>query len=137
MSETKERVIDINEREDQAEERREEGLSTADFARRSETTSQVRAEERPNETPLVSVEKTEDFRRTWDGIQTSFVDQPREAVQKADSLVAEVMQHLATTFADERHNLERQWGEGKDVSTEDLRIALQRYRSFFSRLLSI
>jgi hypothetical protein len=68
-------------------------------------------------------------------VQTHFVDGPREAVQDADALVAELMQHLATTFAEERASLERQWTEGQDVSTEDLRVALKRYRSFFDRLL--
>jgi len=58
-------------------------------------------------------------------------------VERADSLVAEVMQELARTFAEERQKLEAQWGRGDNVSTEDLRVALQRYRSFFSRLLSI
>jgi len=69
-------------------------------------------------------------------IQTGFVDQPRRTVEQADELVAEVMQRLADGFAAERERLEEQWGRGEDVSTEDLRIALQRYRSFFQRLLS-
>jgi hypothetical protein len=64
------------------------------------------------------------------------VDEPRHAVEQADSLVAEMMQHLAQLFADERSKLEAQWTRGEDVSTEDLRVALQRYRSFFDRLLS-
>ena len=69
-------------------------------------------------------------------MQTGFVDSPRQAVERADALVAEVMQHLAKTFADERNGLERQWDRGGDVSTDDLRNAFQRYRSFFERLLS-
>jgi len=76
------------------------------------------------------------FQERWEQIQVSFVDEPQESVRDADSLVAEVMQKLANTFADERSRLEREWESGADVSTEDLRQALQQYRSFFRRLLS-
>lgn len=75
--------------------------------------------------------------KRWDDIQAGFVDEPRRAVEDADSLVAETMQQLASTFARERGNLEQQWGRGDNVSTEDLRIAFRRYRSFFKRLLSV
>ena len=64
------------------------------------------------------------------------MDEPRDSVQKADALVAELMKTLAETFAAERKKLEDQWSSGDDVSTEDLRVSLQRYRSFFHRLLS-
>jgi hypothetical protein len=47
------------------------------------------------------------------------------------------MQRLAKMFTDERSNLEHQWSAGSEVSTEDLRMALRRYRSFFERLLSV
>jgi hypothetical protein len=77
------------------------------------------------------------FRRGWTDVQASFVDEPRRAVQQADQLVAGVMNRLAETFARERANLEQQWDRGVDVTTEDLRIVMQRYRSFFDRLLSI
>jgi inorganic triphosphatase YgiF len=73
----------------------------------------------------------------WTSIQASFVDEPREAVRQADTLVAEAIQRLAETFAREKANLEEQWGRGDDISTEDLRQALRRYRSFFDRLLSV
>jgi len=66
----------------------------------------------------------------WKDIQAEFVDEPRKAVQDADALVAEVMQRLARTFATEREQLEAQWAGGDDVSTEDLRRSLRRYRSF-------
>jgi hypothetical protein len=65
------------------------------------------------------------------------VDEPRRTVEQADELVAEVMKRLAEGFAAERERLEQQWGRGEDVSTEDLRLALQRYRSFFQRLLDV
>ncbi|MCW2647731.1 MAG: hypothetical protein JWP07_3840 [Pseudonocardiales bacterium] len=73
----------------------------------------------------------------WRAIQTNFVDQPRQAVQDADALVADLMQRLAQMFATERGRLESQWAGGGDVSTEDLRQGLQRYRSFFERLLAV
>jgi len=88
-------------------------------------------------TPLFSPEEAKDFRARWDVIQVGFVDEPRQAVQQADSLVAGAMKHLAETFAAERTKLEGQWDRGDDVSTEDLRLALRRYRSFFGRLLSV
>ena len=77
------------------------------------------------------------FRSRWALIQASFVDEPRSAVEQGDALVAELMQRLAEVFATERERLEQQWTTGSDVSTEDLRLALRRYRSFFDRLLSV
>jgi hypothetical protein len=88
-------------------------------------------------TSLLPTDETGRFRSRWDTVQTGFVDEPRQSVKQADSLVAEVMQRLAEVFADERGKLEEQWSRGDDVSTEDLRIALRRYRSFFDRLLSM
>jgi len=75
------------------------------------------------------------FLSRWKEIQSDFVDEPRGAVSEADGLVAELMQHLAGSFADVRSGLEAQWDRKEDVSTEDLRVALQRYRTFFKRLL--
>ncbi|HEX6507771.1 MAG TPA: hypothetical protein VF221_09085 [Chloroflexota bacterium] len=88
-------------------------------------------------TPLFQSDETDSFRSRWLDIQSTFVDDPRHAVEQADSLVAEIMQRLADLFAGERSNLEQQWEKGEDVSTEDLRVALQSYRSFFDRLLSV
>jgi hypothetical protein len=85
--------------------------------------------------PLLEDEELDGFRGRWDAVQVGFVDEPRGSVQQADALVAELMQRLAQTFSDERTSLESQWEQGADVSTEDLRVALQRYRSFFDRLL--
>jgi hypothetical protein len=87
--------------------------------------------------PLFPNNELEELRNRWSGIQTAFVDEPRRAVEQADGLVASAMKRLAEVFAEERSNLERQWDRGDNVSTEDLRVALQRYRSFFQRLLSI
>jgi hypothetical protein len=87
--------------------------------------------------PLLSPDEAKDFRARWDAIQVGFVDEPRRAVEQADSLVAGAMKRLAEMFADERAKLEGQWDRGDNVSTEDLRLALRRYRSFFGRLLSV
>jgi hypothetical protein len=88
-------------------------------------------------TPLFPGEEATELRARWDAVQAGFVDEPRKAVEQADSLVAAAMKRLAETFAQERSQLEGQWDRGDDVSTEDLRLALQRYRSFFGRLLSM
>jgi len=74
--------------------------------------------------------------RRWDELQARFVDAPQEVVQDADRLVADVFDRVTRTFAEERGRLEEQWNRGEEASTEDLRVALQRYRSFFQRLLS-
>jgi hypothetical protein len=87
--------------------------------------------------PLFPAGEATSFRARWSEVQTGFVDEPRHAVEQADGLVAEMMQRLAQVFADERGRLEEQWSRGDDISTEDLRVALQRYRSFFDRLLSV
>jgi hypothetical protein len=77
------------------------------------------------------------FKERWSEVQIGFVDEPRRAVQQADALVSDVIKRIADSFGSERGELERQWDRGDDVSTEDLRLALQRYRVFFSRLLTI
>jgi hypothetical protein len=87
--------------------------------------------------PLFPSTDAETFRGRWTEVQTGFVDEPRHAVEQADGLVAEMMKQLAEVFADERSKLEEQWSRGDDISTEDLRQALRRYRSFFDRLLSV
>ena len=79
----------------------------------------------------------EDLRPRWADIQASFVDEPRRAVEKADALVADAIRRLAEAFADARADLERDWDRGNDVSTEDLRVAFRRYRTFFDRLLEV
>ena len=86
--------------------------------------------------PLLPGDEAEGFRRRWEDLQAGFVDEPRQKVEEADELVRELMQQLTAGFSDERSSLESQWDSGEDVSTEDLRVALTRYRSFFNRLLS-
>ena len=77
------------------------------------------------------------LRSRWEAIQTGFVDEPKTAVTEADALVAQVITRLAEVFSQEKATLEQQWGRGDQVSTEELRVALRRYRSFFSRLLAV
>ncbi len=87
--------------------------------------------------PLFSSNDATDFRSRWDRIQTGFVDEPKESVKQADELVANAIKRLAEVFATERENLESEWDKTDNVSTEDLRLALRKYRSFFDRLLSV
>ena len=128
-----------------------ENLSTADLASRvgdNGTAGVARDKERPPEQasdrdegertePLFPPQETQELRDRWHAIQAGFVDEPRKAVEDADGLVAAAMKRLAEIFASERDKLESQWDRGDDVDTEDLRIALRRYRSFFDRLLSM
>ncbi|MGD0613671.1 MAG: hypothetical protein ABSB41_19410 [Anaerolineales bacterium] len=84
---------------------------------------------------LLEREESEHFRTRWNEIQGKFVDEPRTAVQQADALVSEVVAQITQMFANEHRSLESQWDQGLDASTEDLRKALQHYRSFFNRLV--
>ena len=86
--------------------------------------------------PLLDQNKSGGYSNRWQDVQAKFVEEPKDAVREADGLVAEVMQELATSFANQRQNLEGKWDSGTDVSTEDLRQALIQYRSFFQRLLA-
>ncbi|MEW2296302.1 hypothetical protein ABZ719_27020 [Streptomyces sp. NPDC006743] len=105
-----------------------------DTARTPETTGPAGdGEDAPR---LLSTEDEQGFRDRWHETQNKFVDDPRDAVHAADTLVADVMQTLAATFARHKEELEGQWSQGEQVDTEELRKALRRYRSFFNRLLS-
>jgi hypothetical protein len=119
-------------------------LTMAQPARRSEST---RGDVEPTQggvpagietrTAIFPRTETEGFRSRWNDIQADFVDSPRQSVEKADELVAAIIQRLAEVFSAEQEKLESNWGTGGDISTEGLRQALQRYRSFFDRLLSL
>jgi hypothetical protein len=102
----------------------------------AESEPEVTGEKEDAREPLLPGDQSDRFTTQWQEIQASFVDRPRESVEQADALVADLMQRLAASFSTERENLEAQWDRGDDVSTEDLRVALTRYRSFFDRLLS-
>jgi len=119
-------------------------LRTADLAGagQTETKDFIEVEAVPEraeqeQTPLFGSDLTQDFRGQWQNIQTGFVDEPRASVERADELVAQVMQRLAQSFSEQRSELEKQWDASDEISTEELRLALRRYRSFFERLLSI
>jgi hypothetical protein len=124
----------------------ERRLSTADLASAHSRAAEPEGEVReptskpstldPTPQPLFPQEDAERLRSQWSSIQTGFVDEPRRAVEQGDELVAEVVQRLSESFASERANLEQHWDRGDQVSTEDLRVTLQRYRSFFERLLA-
>ena len=153
----RERDDDTTRRDDAA--RAGTGTLDRDETPRDDTSRDVRDESRRDDTPrstsefaassassssssdamseLLSRDDNDGFQSRWETIQTGFVDEPRRTVEQADELVAEVMKRLAEGFAAERERLEQQWGRGEDVSTEDLRLALQRYRSFFQRLLDV
>ena len=116
------------------------GAERAERERRGEPPAEYEEpprESRQGHVPLFGPEASESFRSEWANIQIGFVDEPRRAVERADALVAQVMKRLAEVFADERAGLERQWDRGDQISTEDLRVALTRYRVFFDRLLQV
>lgn len=113
-------------------------MTTAELLDQSQKAQPVPpASDMATHAPLFNEEETKDLRGQWQRVQGSFVDEPRTAVQQADELVAATMKRLAEIFASERSRLEGDWSRGDEVSTEDLRQALRRYRSFFDRLLTI
>jgi hypothetical protein len=135
-----ERTDELTTREPMIERDGGKALSTADLAAASQkprSTGHQLAPADGRATPLFSQGEAEEFRSRWSQIQTGFVDEPRNAVQQADELVARCIKRLAEVFADERTKMEHEWDRGDNVSTEDLRLALRRYRSFFDRLLSV
>jgi hypothetical protein len=113
----------------------DERLGTADLVEEADDVD-ARSDDSGEREPLFSGDDGDRLRSRWQEVQAAFVDEPRSAVKEADALVSELMRRLAETFSQERQQLESQWDRDGDVSTEDLRVALQRYRSFFDRLLS-
>jgi hypothetical protein len=113
---------------------------SADAARATDsadgTTSADSSHDLSEVEPLVPGDAAVDFRARWEVIQQGFVDDPRSSVTDADALVGDLLERLSSTFDQQHQELERQWSDG-EPSTEDLRAALQRYRSFFQRLLTI
>ncbi|HJV96870.1 MAG TPA: hypothetical protein VJ608_12570 [Albitalea sp.] len=122
----------------------ERSITAADLAAAAEVTQRTieashpapRSDDEPL-APLFTPDAAQDFRAQWDGVQISFVDDPQQAVRRADELVAQVMKSLADTFSTERAKLEAELDATEQASTENLRVALRRYRSFFQRLLSL
>lgn len=95
------------------------------------------ARERTSDAALFDQATASELERRWQAVQVGFVDEPRDAVEQADKLVAEVLDQLTSSFARERRDLEAAWSDGRQASTEDLRQAIRRYRSFFDRLLAV
>ena len=133
QNEEKMTAVDQQEREQEPADR---ATTTRELAKDLERTPSGKADHTAT-TALFPENESRDFHKRWTDIQTAFVDEPRHAVEQADELVAEVVKRLVDSFARERSRLEGQWGRGDNVSTEDLRVALQRYRAFFDRLLNI
>jgi len=106
-------------------------------APRSSVTSAASRQTGEERAALFHDEEAHGFRSRWDAIQTGFVDEPRAAVEQADALVAQVVSRVVQVFGEQRTTLESQWDRDRDISTEDLRLALTRYRAFFDRLLSV
>jgi hypothetical protein len=115
------------------EQMRYESSSTGVSGRDSGTREIARSDET---TQLLADEDSKGFLTRWEAIQTKFVDEPNRSVQEADQLVGELMNRLTTEFSEARSDLESRWEREDEVSTEDLRMTLQRYRSFFQRLLA-
>ena len=134
---------------ERVDDRPEQAISTRDLAGGATAAQTARARDNAepnrdlqfdgqgNATPLFETGEADSLRSRWMNIQTQFVDEPRRSVEQADELVASAMKRLAEIFANERDTLEQNWDRGDDISTEDLRVALQKYRSFFDRLLSV
>jgi hypothetical protein len=138
-NQTRARTVKVespDETESRPEDLRNEGVRSDINRAGAHGTATAVARERESG-PLFSSGEANDLRARWDAIQVGFVDEPRRAVEQADNLVAGTVKRLAEIFADERSKLEGEWNQGENVSTEDLRQALRRYRLFFSRLLSV
>jgi hypothetical protein len=135
---------------------REKALTTADLATSANLTATTVQADRPvleaintdgvtqtaikedaKLAPLFTQDAATDFRSRWDVVQRSFVDNPQDAVRAGDELVAQVIKSLAETFASQRSEMEGGHEHAQESTTENLRLSLRRYRSFFERLLSI
>jgi len=114
----------------------DERVAEVPESREAAPESSTREADTPTDMALFADNDRSGLRSRWDDVQASFVDDPKECVQKADALVADVVQQLTAGFSDARSRLEAQWARGEDASTEDLRQALKRYREFFERLLA-
>jgi hypothetical protein len=112
--------------------------SSRDYETSETKTRPLSTVDSPHEEPsYLRQDAQADVNNRWQEVQTEFVDDPRKSVAHAHQLVSDAVQRIVDTFTEERNQLERQWSEGEDVSTEDLRVCLQRYRAFFTRLLPL
>ncbi len=116
--------------------RTESSIVNTESAAETVDTSRGGAESSPAGS-LFADDQLAGLRARWGDVQAGFVDDPKECVQKADGLVADVVEQLTVGFTQARSRLEQQWDRGEEASTEDLRVALTRYREFFERLLAV
>jgi hypothetical protein len=149
MDENRERQIDMEAERTPRDEMENEQIEERQRSEPREPRTEQKREERVSETPspaatldeglepLFEDEAARKFRSRWQVIQGKFVDDPRDSVKQADDLVADIIKSVTMSFADRRIGLEKQWNSGENISTEDMRVALKRYRSFFERLLTL
>jgi hypothetical protein len=135
MSENRERQMDVDVTETSEEQLRNEQIAE-DQAKENQDRAPTNTVSEEVD-PLFENDEAERFRTHWLNIQSKFVDNPRESVREADELVAGVLKSVTMGFHNRRSSLEKEWNSGSNVSTEDLRLALKRYRSFFDRLLTL
>jgi hypothetical protein len=146
MDERRERQMDMDVTDETAREHEElEHRERMEHTERDDRRDEPAVQNRPVTSdpaqdeliPLFEEEAARKFRSRWLTIQSKFVDDPRDAVKQADDLVADIIKNVTMSFSDRRVGLEKQWNSGENISTEDMRVALKRYRSFFERLLSL
>jgi hypothetical protein len=144
MDENREKQMDVEETprdeiEHEQSEVHERNERTTDEVREERVSERLPAANTMSEElePLFEAEAAKKFRTRWLAIQSKFVDDPRGSVKQADDLVADIIKSVTMNFADRRISLEKQWNSGENISTEDMRVTLKRYRSFFERLLTL
>jgi hypothetical protein len=120
-----------SQRKDVVEETEPESRAEADVE------SAASGTEGRGEGELFPASERNELEQKWNEIQARFVDEPRGSVEEANALVSDLMDRLVSSFSEQRERLEGQWERGDDVTTEDLRMVLMRYRSFFGRLLQV
>ena len=139
MDERRERQMDVEEMSEEEQLRREQIADESHEERRRQGREHRTQSDPMDERlePMFEQAAAEKFRSRWLSIQSQFVDDPRSAVKEADELVADIIKDVTMNFSDRRIALEKQWNSGENVDTEDMRLALKRYRSFFERLLTL
>jgi hypothetical protein len=133
MNEDRERQRDMNVTETSEEQMRREQIAEENTVENQSPTESINEQLES----LFEEEEARKFRARWQVIQSKFVDDPRDSVKQADDLVADIIKNVTMSFSDRRVSLEKQWNSGQNISTEDMRQALKRYRSFFERLLTL
>jgi hypothetical protein len=143
MDENRERQMEREEEEISQERMEEEQAERSDQQTARRVDKEISENRAPADVisdqlePLFEDEAAKKFRSRWLVIQSKFVDDPRDSVKQADDLVADILKSVTMSFSDRRIGLEKQWNSGENVSTEDMRQALKRYRAFFERLLTL